>query len=185
MIRFSIFIAWFFVLLQSCAQDQTEPYYYDPDDIEREIATDVEMIYSDSAVIQFVIHSPELIKYEDADNVMVEEFPKGFRLQFYDSEKNVISELNSKYALRKSAEGLLILRDSVSYTNESQDILETNALTIDELNQSIKTKKFFRLINGSSQDTTYGRGFEANSDFSRFEVTKYLGKRKGIDINNS
>ena len=154
---------------------------YDPAELEKEIATDIEMIYSDSAIVEFRIVSPRLEKYYE-DNVQIEEFKEGFLIEFFDGELQVISKLSSKHAKRMSAKGLLILRDSVTYVNDKDDQLETNALTIDELGGKITSTKFFRLIQGASRDTIYGRGFEATSDFSKLQINKYLSKRKAIEL---
>ena len=162
-----------------CQETEGEIERYDPAELEKEIATDIEMIYSDSAVVEFRVQSPVLEKYV-IDETLVEEFPEGFLIEYFDEDLNVIFKLSSKYAKRISEEGLLILRDSVTYVNEKDDILETNALTIDEQNNSITTSKFFRLVQGPAKDTIYGRGFSANSDFTSFRVNKYVGKRRGI-----
>lgn len=156
---------------------------YDQEELLKERIEGVEMIYSDSAIVQFRIMSPLLLKYEE-DNIIIEEFPKGFSIEFFDADKNVLSRLESKYAERRSAEGLLQLRDSVVYINDQKDRLETNSLTIDELNNTISTKKFFRLIKYDSQDTLYGRGFTAQSDFSKLVISKYVGKRSAIDLSD-
>ena len=163
----------------SCQETAGEIERYDPAEMEKEIAYDIEMIYSDSAMVEFRVQSPVLEKYT-SEGTLVEEFPKGFLIEYFDEDLNVIFKLSSKYAKRVSEEGLLILRDSVTYINEKDDILETNALTIDEQNNSIATTKFFRLVQGPAKDTIYGRGFSANSDFTSFRVNKYVGKRRGI-----
>jgi LPS export ABC transporter protein LptC len=170
-------------LILSCHEKEKADEHYDIDDLKKERIEDVEMIYSDSAIVQFRIKSPLLLKYEE-DNVAIEEFPHGFSIEFFDRSKNVISKLQSKYAERRSVEGLLLLRDSVVYVNQKNDRLETNYLTIDELKNEISTKKFFRLIKYDTRDTLYGRGFTANSDFSKLEISKYVGKRAAIDLSN-
>ncbi len=165
----------------ACQNPEVEIERYDPAELEKEIAYDIEMIYSDSAIVQFKVESPRLEKYY-LDGVQIEEFLDGFLIEYYDRDLNVIFSLSSKYAKRISAEGLLVLRDSVTYINDKKDILETNALTIDEQNNSINTTKFFRLVQSASQDTIYGRGFDANSDFTSFRVNKYISKRRGLDV---
>lgn len=169
--------------MMSCHEKELSNEHYDLEELLKERIEDVEMIYSDSAIVQFRIKSPLLLKYED-DNVAVEEFPHGFSIEFFDESKNVISQLQSKYAERRSVEGLLLLRDSVIYVNQNKDRLETNYLVIDEVKNEISTRKFFRLIKYDTRDTLYGRGFTANSDFSKLEISKYVGKRTAIDLSN-
>lgn len=175
-------IIFLLALCVSCSNDAPKGVPdYDPEEMSAEIAKDVSMIYSDSAKIQFTIESAHLKKYKE-NNIAVEEFSDGFKLVFYDADERPSSSIRSNYALRKSAEGLLILKDSIVYINEHQDKLETNALTINELDKTITSTKFFRLIKASTSDTIYGRGFSAADDFSKLRVTKYLGKRQGISI---
>ena len=172
-----------YVLCVSCSDKKILQPRLSPEELEKERVEDVVMIYSDSAIVQFKIKSALLQKYDD-DGVSVEEFSDGFEIQFFDDQQQIKSQLNSKYAIRRSQEGLLFLRDSVIFTNENKDRLETNALTIDEVNDIIYTKKVFRLIKSITSDTIYGIGFTAKSDFSKLQITKYQGKRQGIDISS-
>jgi len=175
-------ITWcILILFVACHTPEVDIECYDPAELEKEVAYDIEMIYSDSAIVQFKVESPRLEKYY-LDGVQVEEFLDGFLIEYFDRDLNVIFSLSSKYAKRISAQGLLVLRDSVTYINDKDDILETNALTIDEESNSITTNKFFRLVQSASQDTIFGRGFEANSDFTSFRVNKYIGKRRGVQV---
>lgn len=166
----------------SCSEPaETNVSAYDEAEMGIEQITDVYMIHSDSAKVKFTISSPLLRKYKDG-NIHVEEFIDGFELISYGAKMEKVSSIEAKYAQRRSTDGLLILRDSVIYTNERKDILETNALTINELAGGISSTKFFRLVRHIEGDTIYGRGFTANGDFSRLEVQKYIGKRQGIDL---
>ena len=150
-------------------------------DPSRETARDIEMLYSDSAVVKFRIISPLLEKYEE-DGMLVEEFTEGLRVDFFDENKKVISNVYANYALRKGAEGSMLLRDSVVIISEKGDKLETSSLTWDEANKKISTKKFIRLIVGESKDTLYGTGFTANSDFTNFAISTFSGRRKYANL---
>ena len=167
----------------SCQESTENTVDYDPKEIVIEYLEDIDMLYSDSAIIQFRIKSPMMVRYE-LELVPIEEFPKGFSIEFFDTNGEVTTQLYSKYAERRSSKGLLLLRDSVVYITTTKDQLETNFLTIDEVNGSIYSKKFFRMIKADTQDTIYGRGFIADSDFKRLEIVKYIGKRQSIDINS-
>jgi len=100
-----------------CQESGGEIERYDPTELEKEIAYDIEMIYSDSAIVEFRVQSPVLEKYTN-DGMLIEEFPKGFLIEYFDENQNVIFKLSSNYAQRISEEGLLVLRDSVTYINE-------------------------------------------------------------------
>lgn len=150
----------------------------DPDfDPEREIAEDVEMIYSDSAKLQFIIQTPRLEKYKEEKNTLVEEFPKGIHIDFYNSEGEISSTLSANYAERRSSEGTMLLRDSVILDN-GEDRLETIGVTWNEQKQTLKTAKWVQMIQGATKDTLWGYGLDAKDDFSQFRIGKLHGKRR-------
>lgn len=167
----------FFLFICSCKQfsdvDGSEEEFTD---YRKEIAENVEMLYSDSAVVKFRIVSPRMEKFLK-DGVLIEEFPKGLKIDFFGPELKLISSISALYAQRVSEEGTLLLKDSVVIINAEGDRLETNSILWDELNHKLSTNKFVRLIKASNQDTLFGFGFEAQSDFSRFELQQFAGKR--------
>ena len=146
----------------------------DPD---REIATNVELIYSDSAITKFRILAPLMESYFE-ESKFVEEYPNGLHIEFYDPSKKIISSMQSKYALRVSEEGLMTLRDSVVLINDFGDKLTTSGIVWNELEHDLRTSKFVQLIKVSSQDTFYGFGFHAKDDFSEFSIIQMTGKRR-------
>lgn len=172
-------IALFSILFGAChkpvdwVQDEIDPM--------REIARDVDMIYSDSGIVQFRILAPVLEKYDD-NGVLVEEFPRGLRIEFFDRDKSVNAWLSAQYAQRRSAEGTMLLRDSVVLMNEHKDKLETRSLTWNEVEQKLTTRKFIRMVQGETRDTLYGTGFTAMTDFSVFEINKFIGRRQYQDL---
>lgn len=168
-----------FITLNSCKKVNTE---FDPSfDPDVEIARDVNMIYSDSAKLKFTIKTPLLEKETESD-VLIETFPKGLLIEFYDDSKEVFSSMSAKYAQRKSKEGTMLLRDSVILTNDAGDILITPGITWDENNQRLQTSKFVQLVKSSSQDTLYGFGFDSKDDFSSFKIQNVKGKRKHASL---
>lgn len=172
-----------FSFLASCVQDRG-PFEFDPNfDPEREIAEDVEMIYSDSAKLQFIIQTPRLEKYNEDRNTIVEEFPKGIHIDFYNPNGEISSTLSANYAERRSAEGTMLLRDSVILDN-GEDRLETIGVTWNEEEQTLKTAKWVQLIQGATKDTLWGYGLDAKDDFSQFRIGKPLGKRRYQDDEN-
>lgn len=166
-----------FFLTISCnheeATDESATHWIE---YEKEVAENIEMLYSDSARVIFRIRSPRMEKY-DNNGSLIEEFPLGLTIEFLDENKKIHSSLSSQYARRISGDGTLYMRDSVVITNAAGDKLETNAIVWDEIRDKLSTKKFIRLIRASTRDTLYGLGFEASGDFSRFELQQFAGKR--------
>lgn len=147
---------------------------FDPD---VEVAEGVKMIYSDSAILQFTIETPRLEKYLK-DDVLVEYFPQGLTINFYDKSGEVISSISANLAERTASKGTMWLQDSVVLINKDKDQLITPGILWDEANKTLHTNKLVKLIRSTSQDTLYGFGFSAVDDFSQFSIKKATGKRR-------
>ncbi len=150
-------------------------------DPRKEIATNVELIYSDSAITKFKIISPIRESFNE-ESKFVEEYPKGLYIEFYDKNKKVISSMRAKYARRVSEDGQMTLRDSVVLMNHQGDKLSTRGILWDEQNHILHTTKFVQLVRVNAQDTFYGFGFHAKDDFSKFNIIQLTGKRRYQDL---
>jgi|GEM_PF-4063949 len=146
-------------------------------DPSREIALGVEMVYSDSAKIKFKLLASRQDVYMENDK-LVEEYPQGINIKFFDADERLTSSMRSKYAKRVSEDGVMTLKDSVVLVNHLGDQLTTTGITWDELNHRLRTQKYVQMVKASSKDTFFGFGFEAIDDFSRFSITQFTGKRK-------
>lgn len=170
---------WFLLVLvitQACTE-KTVLNYDDNLDPGREIATDVELIYSDSAIVRFRLLADRQETYEE-EGKMVEEYPEGLFIEFFDRNKNVTSSMSADYAIRVSADGLMTLRDNVVLVNDKDDKLTTRGIVWDELNHTLKTAKLVRMVKAVAKDTIYGFGFEARDDFTQFRINQATVKRK-------
>ena len=150
-------------------------------DPSREIATDIKMFYTDSAITQFRLIAPIRESYVE-DRKLIEEYPQGVDIEFYDDEGNITSSMVAKSATRIGVDGLMTMKDSVVMYNAKGDALKTTGILWNETSQSLKTSKFVQLIQADSRDTIYGFGFEARDDFSRFQIIQLTGKRQFQDI---
>lgn len=150
----------------------------DEAEVKMERATDVELIYSDSAVVKVKVISPELLRHLDRNNP-IDEFPIGIHVKFYDDNQRVSSYLDAKYALRMEKKKKIIVRDSVVFYNKQNDKLETNELIWDESKEHISSEKFVMITRPKQGDTIMGYGIDANQDFTRFEIKrKFSSKMK-------
>lgn len=165
----------------ACVDKEDADFFEDSFTPGREIAENVDLIYSDSAKIEFRIQTPRMEIYEE-ENKLVEEYPMGLHIDFYNENKEVISSVDANYAKRISKDGIMTLRDNVILINEAGDKLITTGIQWDESNQSLQTNKFVQLIKVSEKDTFFGIGFEAKDDFSKFSISQFKGKRRYQDI---
>jgi len=174
-----IFAFLLFITLTSCSNDldQINRLIHERE-VKMEKATDVELIYSDSAVVKVKVLSPELLRHLDRNNP-IDEFPIGIHVDFYDNNQRISSYLDAKYALRMEKEKKIIIRDSVVFYNNNNDKLETNELIWSEADERITSEKFVMITRPEQGDTIMGYGIDANEDFTRFEIKrKFSSKMK-------
>lgn len=167
------------ILASSCSNDMDQiNRLIDEKEVKIERASNVELIYSDSAMVKVLVKSPELIRHVDRTNP-IDEFPNGIHVNFYDDYERVSSYLDAKYALRMEKDKRIIVRDSVVFYNKKNEKLETNELIWDEVEQKISSEKFVMITRPEIGDTIMGYGIEANEDFTRFEIKrKFSSKMK-------
>lgn len=171
-IVFSLFLA--ICTLCACSNDMKDvDALISSYGVDREIAEDVEIFYSDSAVVRIKITAPKLVRYLNKSQPN-EEFPEGLVVEFYNVHKQPYSWLKADYGMRDVLKKQIITRKNVLMYNRKNEKILTSELIWDETNEILFTEKFVKIIQPATQDTTTGFGFETNQEFSRFEI-----KRKG------
>lgn len=167
------------ITFASCSNDMDQiNRLIDEKEVKLEKATDVELIYSDSAIVKVKVISPELLRHLDRNNP-IDEFPNGIHVKFYDEFQRVGSYLDARYALRMEKDKKIIVRDSVVFYNQKNEKLETNELIWDEKEERISSEKFVMITRPEQGDTIMGYGIDANEDFTRFEIKrKFSSKMK-------
>ena len=180
MIRYLI-ILLFSCLALSCSNDKFDiKKYRDKDSISVEIASNVEMLYSDSAEVRVIIKSPTLKRYTDQGETY-DEFPNGLLVEFLDENHQVSSWMKADYALRKQTEKKIFVQRNVELFNRSNDELLTDELIWDEDAEEIYTSKLVKINQPSKGDTSIGIGFKADQEFTRFEIKRNYSAIKNID----
>ena len=140
-------------------------------DAQVERGKNIKIIYSDSALVRVIIHAPVIERYISV-NESRDEFPKGILVEFLGNDKKVYCWLKADRASRDDKQLKVIARGNVEFYNDKQEKLETPELIWDEKERIIYTEKLVRITQSEKGDTTYGFGFKANQDFSRFEIKK-------------
>lgn len=147
------------------------------DGIPQEITTNIELLYSDSAILKVKITSPKLIR-QSLNNELKEKFPEGLHVEFLSENGSVSSYMDASYATRIERLGTIIAEDSVVVYNRNNDKLETTKLIWSEFDQTMTTSRFVRITRPIHGDTIYGYGLTTDQEFSRFELKEVLGKSK-------
>lgn len=136
-----------------------------------ETGKNIRIIYSDSALVRVIVHAPVMERYTSFTEPK-DEFPKGILVEFLDGNKKVFSWLKADMAVRDELKKKIIAKGNVEFYNDKQEKLETPELIWDEQEKIIYTDKLVRITQAEKGDTTYGFGFRANQDLSRFEIRK-------------
>ncbi len=173
------------LFLGSCTNDTAEVRsLFSTDDLKVELVKDVEIFYSDSARVKIIIKSPEMRRYVEY-SYSNDEFPEGIYVEFLDENQRPVSWLESKYAIRSNKERKIYVRDSVVFYNSANDKLTTSELIWDEGAGEIYTDKFVRISQPAKRDTSYGYGFKANEDLSRFEILNFQAVKNAKTLKES
>jgi len=143
-----------------------------------EIATDVEIFYSDSSYVAVKIVSPKMIRHLSKEG-NIDEFPDGLHVIFYDEHGREKSWMDAKYAIRKEDTGKVYAENDVVVYNSKNDKLLTNEIVWEEVEKTIYTDRFVKIIQATAEDTLMGFGLSANQDFTQFEIKKsFSGVKK-------
>ncbi|MFT4762359.1 MAG: LPS export ABC transporter protein LptC [Paraglaciecola sp.] len=166
-------------LFIACENDIAEVQKYISKDLTAvETAKEIEMLYSDSAMVKVRVTSPTLIRHLDNSNPR-QEFPDGISMEFLNASHRTTSRMTAKYALRFEKEGKVVMRDSVVWLSEKNEQLETEELIWEETKDKVYTKKF--VVIRKAEEIIYGHGFESNKDFTEWRINAIQGRKK---INN-
>ena len=171
-------ICIFYVLLNlaACKEQPTElRQVFTLDDIAVEVGRDVEILYSDSAVVRVKVSGPLLYNFSDPQNPR-QEFPESVKIDFLEPDLSVRSVLTAKRAIRYQEKGQIIARDSVVMLSIKQEKLETEELIWDEKTAKVYTDKFVKV--SQPGEVVYGFGLEAAQDFSYWKIKVPKGRIK-------
>lgn len=139
-----------------------------------ESGTDVEMIYSDSAILRAKLTAVQLDRYVGKKSYM--EMPKGMVVIFYNAEKKEQNRLTADYGIGyDNGNGMdkMEAKRHVVVVNEKGDKLETEHLIWNAATKEILTEAFVKIT--TEKEILMGNGLKANQDFSEYEITNPTG----------
>ena len=166
------FVFIFIISTLSCSEEiASNEVAVRKDQVSVEVGKDVEILYSDSAIVRIKITAPLMYNY--TENEQKQTFPQGIRIEFFDANAVSQSVLTAKNATRKLSEKLVIIRDSIEWHSVKQENLFTEELNWDEANNSIFTKKFVKITRPGEK--MFGYDFKSNQDFTKWELSTGSG----------
>ena len=181
--QFSLFILLLLsCFFAACNEDPEKRQVFTQDDTAVEIGRDVEILYSDSAVVRVRVLGPVLHNFVNRENPR-QEFPRGVKIDFLAPDLSVTSVLTAKFAVRTPEKGIIVARDSVVFTSNKQERLETEELNWDEKTAKVRTDKFVKITKPG--EIIYGFGLEAEQDFSYWKIIAPKGRIKVDQLNEA
>ncbi len=145
-----------------------------------ESTSDVNLIYSDSAVMNFQVFAPILNKY-DGDNPYID-CPKGIKIISYGADNKPESILVADYAINEENTMRLEARKNVIITNLKQgDTIITDKIIWDKRNKRIYSDVKVQQIR-SDGTVNIGDGFDADEKFTKYTVRNPRGEMIADDF---
>ncbi|MBT8233961.1 MAG: LPS export ABC transporter periplasmic protein LptC [Saprospiraceae bacterium] len=176
-----ILIAYCLFFLTACSNDISEVKKILPsNNLKVEVAENIEMLYSDSAKVRVRIISPKLNRY-NTNLETYDEFPEGLLVEFLNENQQVTSWLEADYAVRKDKDSKIYVEDNVVLYNKRNEKLFTEELVWDEAKEEVYTNKAIKITQPEIGDTSFGFGFRADQEFTRFEINRSFSAIKTVD----
>jgi LPS export ABC transporter protein LptC len=136
-----------------------------------ESARDVEMVYSDSAIIKALVKSPVVNRYAGEDPYII--MPKGLTVLFYDSAMRVRTKLTAQYAIKYEKSDLMEVRNNVEVVNHIGEKLNTELLIWDQKKRKIYSNVFVKIT--QIDKVLFGDGMDADESFDKWTIRKPKG----------
>ncbi|HZV69116.1 MAG TPA: LPS export ABC transporter periplasmic protein LptC [Saprospiraceae bacterium] len=169
-------LSFLFLALASCVVEEPDLSRYIGSKIDNvEEARDIEVKYTDSSYLVFILKAP-LTRRSLEKYAVEEEFPEGLEVTFYDKTGNARSWLRSDYARRDQINRKIIIQKNVVLHNDRGQRLDAPELIWDEKTKEIYTDRFVKITDHDK--TIFSYGFRSNEAFTRYELHSGSGDMK-------
>lgn len=140
-----------------------------------EVAEDVTIWYTDSALLKAKIKGEILRRYIDRVKPF-DEFSDGVQVDFYDEDGLKESQMLADYAIRYDKDEIIVARDpdGVVLSNEKGDTLISTEVIWNSREDRIYTDRFVKIV--TPDRIIWGQGFESNNDFSKGRIKAVEGE---------
>lgn len=137
-----------------------------------ESAKEIEVIFSDSGRVQILLTGPVYRRFEAPEPYM--EFPKGFKVSFFDEHMNVKSQLSAGYGINFERKQMMEARNNVVFlNNEKGERLNTEHLVWDERRKLVFSDQFVKIT--TKDKVLFGEGLESDEKFENWLIRKPTG----------
>ena len=132
----------------------------------------VTTLVSDSGVTRYRVHAKQWLVYDKVKHPRWD-FPCGIRLEQFDQNYQVHSEVTSRKAIYYINSEMWILSDSVRATNRDGEVFETDELTVIQDQDLIYTDKPVKIT--QKERIINGVGMRSNHQLTRYTIEKTQG----------
>jgi len=169
----SIVVIFFTAMLFACEnQMETIRELTTSDSIPSEIAKDVRIIFSDSAIVEMVLTSPVMVKVGGKEPYI--EFPEGLLVKTYDNYHLVVSELQAEYGKRYERKKLIELyKNFVVINHNTGKKLQTEQLIWNEQTKKIYNSVFVTIT--EKDKTIHGDSLLSDQSFEQVTIYNVRG----------
>lgn len=136
------------------------------------VADNIEILFSDSAVIRFKLNAPELKIFDDIAEPY-KEFPQGFIIKQFNENKVITSHIEADYGKYYEKKSLWEARQNVVAVTEDNDTLKTDILFWDEEKDIIYSDQFVKFI--QKEQIITGIGFESDLQMKKWFIKNVKG----------
>lgn len=140
--------------------------------IPMEVQKDFVLSYSDSTYVRMSLQAPLAESYPQLD-IPQREFREGIKVRFLDDLGQENSRLRAKYALQLIEKDLWEARGDVVVINKKGEQLNTEKLFWDARKEIIYSDEFVKIT--TPTEIIMGEGFQADQNFSQYEINKVSG----------
>ena len=134
--------------------------------------TDAEILHSVKGRVEVKVTAPQIDRYTSVEEPHTI-FPQGLTVLFYDSTMTVGSKISANYAIYHEPDELWEAKNDVVAINNQGDTLNTEYLVWRQDKGIIYTDRYVRIT--TTEGIIHGKGFEANQDFTDYEIKETTG----------
>ncbi len=136
-----------------------------------ESASNVKILYSDSAKLQTEITAPEMNHFVTDSPYL--EMPLGLKAIIYDESGAVKTRISADYGINYEHEQRMEAKKNVVVINEKGDQLNTERLVWDQRAAKLRSTEFVKIT--TKDEIIFGTGLDANEDFSKYTIFNIKG----------
>lgn len=143
------------------------------DSLPVETIKDLKLVQSENGLVTFQLSGKTMKRYDKPSSYI--EFPDGVHVIFYDSLKNVRSELTANYGISYEDKKIMEAKNDVEVINyQTNEKLNTEHLIWERKKKFIYSEVFVKIT--TEDKTIYGQnGMEADEQFESWKLKKVKG----------